>query len=69
MDGGNDADEEIEPDEIALLKGRRQRFPAYAGDAHLAVWLVGKPVVQVVEQLTVNAHRLHAVQHRVSGSL
>ena len=60
------SDKKIEPDEIAFLERRCERFTADTGHAHLAVRLVGKSIVQIVEQLAVNAHRLHAVQHRIS---
>jgi hypothetical protein len=69
MDGGNDADEEVERHAIAFLQRRRQRFTTDAGYAELALRFVDELIVQVVEQLAVNAHRLHAVQDGLSRSL
>ena len=68
MNGGDDADEKIQADAVPFLKRRGQRFPADARHAHLAVGLVDEPVVQIVEELTVNAYWLHTVQHRVARS-
>ena len=69
MDGGDDTDEKIQTDSIAFRDLRTYRFAADPCDTHLAVRLVGKSIMQVVEQLAVNAHRLHTVQHRVARSL
>ena len=62
----HNADEKVEADAVAGLKAVADRLAADAGDAHLAVGLVGEPVVDVVGQLAVNADRLQAVQHGVA---
>src|SRR5688572_7911758 len=64
----HDADEEVERHTITFLQGRRERFAADTRHAHLAVRFVRKAVVQIVEQLAVNAHGLHPVQNGVAGS-
>lgn len=69
MNGRDDADQEIKADAIAFLECWRERFSTNARNAHLTVRLIDEPVMEVVEELAVNAHRLHAVQHRVAGSL
>lgn len=66
MNGGDDTDQEVEPYSIASLESHADRFPADTGHPHLAVGLVGKGVVHVVRQLTVNADWLQAVQHSVA---
>jgi len=45
------------------------RFAADARNARGAVRVVGKRVLHVVRQLTVNADRLNAVEDGVAGSL
>jgi hypothetical protein len=69
VNGRDHADQKIKADAVAFLECRRKRFAADARHAHLAVRLVSESVMEVVEELAVNAHRLHAVQHRVAGSL
>ena len=69
VDCRHHADEKIQRDPIAFLQRGRERFSTDARDAKLAVGLVDKSVMEVVEELAVNAHRLHTVQHRVAGSL
>lgn len=68
MNGGHDADEEVEPNAIAGLQAYGDGFTPDAGNADLAVGLVDEGVVHVVRQLAVNADRLQAVQHGVAGS-
>jgi len=69
VNGRDHADQEIKADAIAFLECWRERFAADARHAHLTVRLIDESVMEVVEELAVNAHRLHAVQHRVAGSL
>jgi len=69
MNGGHDADEEIESDAVSYLESWRERLGTDARDTRLRVRLVGKGVVQVVGQLAVNADRLHPQQYAVSGAL
>jgi hypothetical protein len=66
MDGGHDPDEEIKANAIAFRQRRSNGFATDSSDSHLTIGFIVKPVVEVVEQLTVNAHRLQAVQHRVA---
>jgi hypothetical protein len=65
----HDPDEEVEANAVTGLKAHANRFSSHAGDTHLAVGLVGEPVVQVVRQLAVDADRLQAMEHGISGSL
>jgi hypothetical protein len=58
MNGGDDAYEEIEAHAVACLQIRRERLAADTRNTGLAVRLVGKRVVQIVGQLTVDAERL-----------
>ena len=66
MNGGDNADQEIEPDAIAGLKTHVNGFPADPRDSCGTVWFVVKRIVHVVRQLTMNTYRLHASQHRVT---
>jgi hypothetical protein len=66
MNSRDDADQKVQPDAITLLQRWCKRFAADARDAHLAVRLIDESIVEVVEQLAVDADRLHAVQHRVA---
>jgi len=69
VNGRDHADQEIKADAIAFLECWRERFSTNARHAHLTVRLIDESVMEVVEELAVNAHRLHAVQHCVAGSL
>src|SRR5512134_3005895 len=66
MHGGDDADEKIQAHVVPFLKRRGERLAAHTRDAQLAVGLVDEPIVEIVEELAVNAHWLHTVQHRVA---
>ena len=66
MNGRDDAYEEIEAHAVARLQIRRERFAADTGDTCLAVRLVGKRVVQIVGQLTVDAERLKTLEDGVA---
>jgi hypothetical protein len=68
MNGGDDADQKVQPHLIAGLQPQADSFPANASDSYLTVGLVGEGVVDVVRQLTVNADWLQTVQHGVAGS-
>lgn len=66
MNGGDDADEEVEADAVTGLQAGGQRLGSHARNAHMAVGLVGKSIVHVVRELTVYAERLQPLQHRIS---
>ena len=68
MNGGDDADKEVEADAFALLQARAERFLADARDPDLAVGFIGEGVVNVVRQLAVDTERLQLVQDGVPGS-
>ena len=61
---GDDPDQEVEYDPVALLQPGSEGLRADAGDPQLAIGLVREPVVQVVGQLAVDADRLQLVQDR-----
>ena len=69
MDGSHDANEEIQADAVAFCQFVGERFPADARNAHLAVRLIDESVMEIVEELAMNTHRLHAVQHGIARSL
>jgi hypothetical protein len=66
MNRGDHADEEVETDAIAFLKAGREDFCPDAGNPHLAVGLVGEPVVHVVRQLAMNADWLNPMKNRLT---
>ena len=69
MDCSHNPDQKIEADLVADLQTWRERFGSHTRDASLTVGFVGKRIVHVVRQLTVNTDRLHPLQHTVSGTL
>jgi hypothetical protein len=48
------------------LKAGREDFCPDAGNPHLAVGLVGEPVVHVVRQLAMNADWLNPMKNRLA---
>ena len=51
MHGGDDADEEVEPDAIAFLQSRSDCLGANARDAYVALRVVDEVIVHVVGEL------------------
>ena len=66
VDSSDNADEEIEADAIAFLQAGREYFCPDARNPHLAVGLVGEPVMHVVRQLAMDADWLNPMKHRVA---
>ena len=69
VNGRHHPDEEIEADLVTDLKTRFERLRTDARHSRLAIGFIRKGVMHVVRQLTMDADRLHALQHTVSGSL
>jgi len=59
---GDNADEEIEADAIAMLQAGADRFRPDARDAHVSLRIVDELKVHVVRELAVNADRLQLVK-------
>jgi hypothetical protein len=55
---GDDADNVVELDRVARVEPARYRFLADAGDADLALGIVGLGVIDVERNLAMNADRL-----------
>ena len=60
------ADKKIEPNLVANLEAGLQCLRSDSRDSSLTVGFVRERVVDVVRQLTMNADRLHSVQHTFS---
>ena len=62
MHRGDNADEEIEADAIAILQAGAHRFGPHTRDTHVALRIVDELKVHVVRELTVNADGLNLVK-------
>ena len=63
MHSGDDSDEEVESDAVALLQSGSDGLGADARHAHMALGVVRELIVHVVGKLAVNADRLELVKH------
>ena len=63
VDRGDDANQEVEPDAIAVLQADADSFRPDTRDAYMALRIVRELIVHVVRKLAVNADRLELVQH------